>query len=100
MKTDSYCSQCGHKETCKEVYGKLGRYEGSSVFLDVLIAFILPIAVFIGGLAACQWLLRDLQDERLLNLAGVGIGLCMSLAFVLVIKGLRNRFAKKHCDTH
>jgi hypothetical protein len=99
MKTDTYCSQCDHKETCREVYSKLGRYEGPSVFWDVLIAFIVPITVFIGSLAACQRLLQHLLDEAWLNLVGAGIGLCLSTVFVLAAKGLRNRYTKKFCDT-
>lgn len=97
MKTDSYCSQCGHKETCQQVYAKLGEYEGPSVVRDVLIAFVLPIAVFMASFAGFERLLRPRLSEPLLIAAAAAAALGVSVLLILIVKVLRNRFATKHC---
>lgn len=106
MKTDDYCSQCSHKDTCKEVYAKLGQYVGPSVAWDVVIALALPIAVFIAGSAACQRLLNAFLDEKALILASFACGVILAVGFAAGVHRVRLRFSKKtgtaggprHCD--
>lgn len=63
MTSDKFCQDCGWRRDCKRVYQQLGKAKGQSVALKAIVAFLLPIAVFIVSLALLQRLL-----------AGVGIG--------------------------
>ena len=48
------CGSCCQRHDCGGIYGKLGRSEGPSVTLRVVIAFLSPILVFILSLAAAE----------------------------------------------
>ncbi len=100
MKMDDYCSQCSHKDTCKEVYAKVGQYEGPSVAWDVVIAFALPIAIFIAGSAACQRLLNAFLDEKSLILASFACGAVLAVSCAAAIRLMRQRFHKKTAGLH
>jgi hypothetical protein len=45
------CSDCTQANGCKSTYEQLGRQGGPSVVWKVVVAFMLPIAVFIASLA-------------------------------------------------
>lgn len=98
-KTDDYCSRCGHKETCREVYGKLGRHEGPNVTWGVIVAFLLPIVVFIASSAAFQWLLKDSIGEKTLLITSVAGATGVTLAVIAGTRFLKHRLFKRHCDT-
>jgi hypothetical protein len=91
METDDYCSQCSHKDTCKEVYAKLGQYQGPSVAWDVVWAFGLPIAIFIAGAAACQRYLNAFLGEKTLILASFACGFVLAVVFAAGIRVVRGR---------
>ena len=54
MTGKSFCSDCNQNKDCRKVYQQLGGYKGPSVVNQVLIAFLLPITVFIITLFAVQ----------------------------------------------
>ena len=48
------CQGCIQRHNCREMYGKLGDSEGPSVTLGAVIAFLIPIVVFITSLVAAE----------------------------------------------
>ncbi len=50
-KTEKKCSDCAQARDCKSTYEQLGRQRGPSVVWRAIVAFMLPIAVFIASLA-------------------------------------------------
>ena len=44
------CAGCSERDHCTEVYKKLGQSKSESVLLKVIIAFLLPMIVFILSL--------------------------------------------------
>jgi len=52
MPEDNKCQSCPERQGCQEVYRQLGQSEGPPVTLNVLIAFVLPLVIFIACLAA------------------------------------------------
>ncbi len=44
------CDGCRQADTCKEVYRRLGGLQGPSITREVLIAFLLPLVVFVTAL--------------------------------------------------
>ncbi len=57
MTQQKFCEDCNQKHDCREVYQKLGNTKGPSVVLKAVVAFLLPILVFIGCLAAFEAIL-------------------------------------------
>jgi len=98
MKSDGYCSGCGQKDTCRGAYEKLGKSSGPNVTLKAIVAFLVPIGVFIGGLAGSQWLLHDRFEEKFLILLSFILALCLTLLAVFVIRAICGPTNKEHCE--
>ena len=77
------------------MYEKLGRAKGPNVALKVIVAFLVPIGVFIGGLAGSQWLLCGRFEERTLILVSFLLALCLTLLFVSMIRAIGGPFKKE-----
>ncbi len=96
MDQQEICHECNQKSRCQEVYEKLGNIQGESVVLKVLAAFLLPILVFIGCLAAFEWLLAELTTSKgLQTVVGFLLALTVSGICILIVKAI-NRGLIKH----
>ena len=81
------------------MYEKLGTAKGPNVAWKVTVAFLVPIAVFIGGLAGSQWLLRGRFEEKALILVSFLLALCLTLLVVFVIRAINGPFEKEeYCE--
>ena len=54
---DRECQGCGHSGSCHSIYYRVGHAESPSVLAKVLLAFGLPIVVFIASLTVAGMLL-------------------------------------------
>ena len=52
MSEQKICEDCKQKHDCQRIYEQLGDVEGPSVVIKVIVAFLLPLVVFIVSLAA------------------------------------------------
>ena len=52
MDQQNLCKGCIQQNRCQEAYERLGSFQGPSVLNAVLIAFLMPMVVFIVSLAA------------------------------------------------
>ena len=66
MDQHNHCQGCIQRGRCQEAYERLGGFRGPSVVSKVLIAFLMPMVVFIVCLAVL---------ERVLPMAGIQSGL-------------------------
>lgn len=84
MTQQKYCQDCSQQQKCQEIYEKLGHITGPSVAFKAVVAFLLPILVFIGSLAVF---------EAILGRAGLSFVLALSVTFtlILIIKGIDRR---------
>jgi len=57
MAEQDFCHTCNQKHDCQKVYEHLGNIEGSSLVVKVLLAFLLPLVVFIVSLAIFERIL-------------------------------------------
>jgi hypothetical protein len=61
------CDKCGyrhgHGHCCIGIYQQIGQTKGPSVVGKVLLAFVLPLLVFIGSLVLAEYLLSALMSE-------------------------------------
>lgn len=54
MAEQDYCHTCNQKHDCQKVHEHLGNIEGPSLVVKVLLAFLLPLVVFIVSLAVFE----------------------------------------------
>ncbi|MHC5094957.1 MAG: hypothetical protein ACYSOU_02455 [Planctomycetota bacterium] len=92
MKSDRYCSGCSQKDTCRSAYEKLGKFQGPNVAWKVIVAFWVPIGVFIGGLAASQRLLRGRIEGRALILVSFVLAVSLTWLVICVIRAINARY--------
>ena len=95
MTQQELCQQCSQRRDCGQVYEQLGRIEGPSVAKKVVLAFLLPLVVFMASLAVFERVLSPVagvgQTRSALSFASA-----MSLTFVcmLLVKVIDRRFSK------
>ncbi len=82
MRQDRMCKACEDKNLCQDIYHKLGRSTSPSVVPQVLVAFVLPIVVFICVLGAIE---------------KIGFGLWRSSGFVTAVGSLAAFAATAGC---
>jgi hypothetical protein len=98
MKSDDSCSGCGQKDTCRQAYEKMGKASGPNVAWKAIVAFLVPIAVFIGVLAGSQRLLEGRLEGRGLTMVSFLLAVCVTLLVVFVIRAISGPIKKEHCD--
>jgi len=57
MADQDFCHSCNQKHGCQEVHEHPGNIEGPSIVVKVLLAFLLPLVVFIVSLAIFERIL-------------------------------------------
>jgi hypothetical protein len=98
MKEDNACSGCGQKETCRGAYERIGSASGPNVAWKVIVAFVLPIGVFVLTLAGATKLLTGHFGDKLLTLLSFLLALVVTILFVCVIRVIRGPLNKDICD--
>ncbi len=84
MHRQDFCESCDQKHDCQEVYQQLGKKEGPSVTFKVVIAFLIPILVFIAVLIASEKILAGMIETKELRIA-VDFLLALSITFVCIL---------------
>ena len=74
MAEEEFCSNCKQSHDCKTIYQRVGNTPGPSVIIKVLVAFLIPIAVFIISLGI---------SENILKRAVTSKNLCTAVSFLL-----------------
>ena len=91
--TDS-CAGCDQKEQCGQVFKKLGNTEGPNVTRPVILAFLVPILVFIATLAGANKLLQDRIEGKTLIAVTFAAALATTLIAVIIIRAFRRSLNK------
>ncbi len=87
MTEQKLCRQCNQSHDCQRIYQKLGNIESPSVTFKVIVAFLLPIVVFITSLTILGRILDELIKAKELQTAlGFLLAISVTLALILAIK--------------
>ena len=98
IKSKDTCSGCGQKQTCRGAYEKMGHSDVPNVTLKVILAFVLPIGVFVLSLAGTtKWLAGHIEGS-LLTLLSFLSALLVTFVFVCVIRVLQGPITKDSCN--
>lgn len=89
------CQGCRYKQTCEEVYRRLGQSKASPVSLKVIMAFLLPLIIFIASIAFFERIFsRALNAEWLVMLLSLFTAVSTTLVLTLIVKKICNKFNK------
>ena len=98
MAQQKFCEDCNQKHDCREVYQKLGNTKGPSVVLKAVVAFLLPILVFIGSLAAFEAILGKVRSlintKELRTVLSFVLALAVTFVLILIIKAINRQLSK------
>ena len=81
------CHTCKQKGDCRQVYRQLGDVEGPSVAAKVLLAFLLPLVVFIVALAVFERMLAGvIANSRVLAAVSLLPALWATFACIVITR--------------
>jgi uncharacterized membrane protein len=81
------CQECDQKHKCQEIYQQLGNAQDPSVAFKFVVAFLLPLLIFILSLAALEGILAKITNIKELRIAlDFLLALLVTLATILIIK--------------
>ena len=84
MTQQKFCQGCDQKHDCQNVYQQLGNIKDSSVVSKVIVAFLLPLVVFIVSLGVFQEIFaKAIITEELRTVLSFLIALLITFIFVV-----------------
>jgi hypothetical protein len=101
MADEKFCQGCHQKHRCQDVYEHLSHVRGTGVVLKVILAFLLPIVVFIGSLAAFEEILaKVIQSKELKTAISMVLALAVSGSFVFITNVIKRGIVKNKQSQH
>lgn len=89
------CQECDQRRKCQEIYQRLGKAQGPSVVFKAVVAFLLPILIFIASLAIFEGILARTIDIKELRIAlDFLLALSVTLATILITKVINRQLNK------
>ena len=89
------CQTCKQKSDCTNVYRELGNAEGPPVTTKIVLAFLLPLVVFIVSLGVCERMFAAaLSGGSVLTLVSFLMALLVTLTCIVMIKIIRRKLAQ------
>jgi len=71
MVKENICQECSQKESCQQAFEKLGNAKGPSVAIKSILAFLLPLVIFIAALAVSEKIFQKNAGISFLLAAGL-----------------------------
>lgn len=96
MDEHEFCSSCPQENDCKRTYELLGKVKGPSVAIGAIVAFLVPIAVFIAALAAFQGLgKKTIENDNGRVALSAFLAICVTFACIMILKIADKRILQK-----
>lgn len=87
MESQRFCQDCIQKHDCQGIYKQLGDSPAESVTLKVILAFLLPLIVFIVSLAVSERVLtRVIHIEEVQIILSFLLALLVTFVCVLITR--------------
>ena len=94
MAEQKFCENCKQKHDCQRIYEQLGDIKGPSVVIKVIVAFLLPILVFIVSLAFSERILSGVESsERVKTALSFLLALLVTFVCILIVRVIRKRIS-------
>ena len=87
MVSKSFCRDCFQKHDCRSVYEQLGNASGASIVIKVILAFLLPMIVFIVSLAVSERVFAGVTNvEKLQTIFSLLSALLVTFICIFIIR--------------
>lgn len=94
MAEQKFCQDCKQKHDCQKVYQQLGEIAGPSVVIKVVVAFLLPLVVFIVALAIFDKILSGFEmTADLQTVFSVAASLLITFICILIVRVINRRIS-------
>jgi len=80
------CEGCSQPHDCKKVYEHLGCSGGPPITREALIAFLVPILVFMTALGGFGWFLKNAVGTPYRTPLALVLALAVTVAVMLVVR--------------
>jgi len=89
MASQRFCQDCIQKHDCKRIYEQLGGSPGPSVTLKAILAFLLPLMVFIISLAVFERVIAGaISTEQMQTALSFVLALPVTFVCVLITRAI------------
>jgi len=88
------CQDCRQNRDCRNVYQQLGEIQSRSVVVKVIVAFLLPLLVFIIALAVFDKILSGFEmTADLRTVFGAAASLLVTFICILIVRVVNRRIS-------
>jgi hypothetical protein len=95
MDEQEFCHTCKQRNDCRKVYRKLGNTESPPVVAKVILAFLLPLLVFIVSLGISEKMLtRAIHSDSILSTISILLALFLTFACILLTWMIRRGYSQ------
>ena len=92
MAEQKFCQDCDQNHDCQKVYQQLGNIKAPSVVFKVIVAFLLPLVVFIVSLAVFQEIFAEaINTEELRTVLSFLIAMLITFVCILIIQAINRQ---------
>jgi hypothetical protein len=92
MAQEKFCQDCDQNHDCQKVYQQLGNIKGPSVVFRVIVAFLLPLVVFIVSLAVFEEIFAEaINTEELRTALSFFIAMLITFVCILIIQAINRQ---------
>jgi len=95
MTRQELCQQCNQRQDCGQVYEQLGKIEGPSIVKKVVLAFLLPLVVFVASLAIFESIFSGvISAEQTRSALSFASALLLTFVCILLTKVIDRQFGQ------
>jgi len=95
MAPQKFCQECNQRHTCQDVYRQLGNTKSPSVVFKVVVAFLLPLMVFIAALVASEKIsAKAINSKEAQTVLSFLLALSVTFVCILIIKMIDRQLRK------
>ncbi len=95
MAEEKFCKGCEQSSKCQEVYRKLGSIKDPSLALKFVVAFLLPILIFIASIFVFEKIFaRVTHTKGLQTLVSFLMAFLVTFGFILIVNVISRYFGK------
>jgi len=99
MDEQKFCQGCNQKDECQKVYQHLGNFKGPSFVSQVIIAFLVPVMVFIVSLAVFEKIFTGaVNAKELQTVLSFLLALSVTFVCVLILRIICRSFENRNPD--
>ncbi|MCP4259498.1 MAG: SoxR reducing system RseC family protein [Planctomycetes bacterium] len=95
MTEQEFCDNCNQKHNCGSIYNQLGNTNGPSVVVKVVVAFLLPLVIFIISLAIFEEIFTKTISSQFVQTAlSMVSALIVTFGCILIIRVINKKLVQ------